>query len=270
MDRKEMIKKLGEHLGVKPKYLGVPTFAYQIKTPNEVYTIDRQGDITAQDGETITMEEILTLTRTEEVVDGPEEIVTEENEVNKPEAEELPTDKIMELDGFELKLNMEDQTAISLKNIINMLYSKQHLIAMAFQTDKHYMDDVFAEDLSKESVDDLEGLKNAIQKLGQGRCPGFQIDFHEKTFSFLLLGTEITPEKTAAFKDLCVLIANYSKTLKRASFKKVQEDNPKYALRTWLIRIGMNGPEYKETRKTLLKHLEGSAAFRTVGDEHEA
>ncbi|MFU0800217.1 MAG: hypothetical protein ACFWUE_06085 [Xylanivirga thermophila] len=26
MDRKELVKILGEHLGVKPKYLGVPSF----------------------------------------------------------------------------------------------------------------------------------------------------------------------------------------------------------------------------------------------------
>jgi len=29
MDRKEMVKILGEHFGVKPKYLGAPSFQYQ-------------------------------------------------------------------------------------------------------------------------------------------------------------------------------------------------------------------------------------------------
>ena len=68
-----------------------------------------------------------------------------------------------------------------------------------------------------------------------------------------------------------VQINNYSKKLKRASFKQSQDDNPKYALRTWLTRIGMNGRDYKETRKTLLKNLEGSAAFRKVEveDNHD-
>ena len=40
MDRKEMIKQLSEHFGMKPKYLSVPSFAYEITTENEVYTID--------------------------------------------------------------------------------------------------------------------------------------------------------------------------------------------------------------------------------------
>ncbi len=43
MTRKEIVKKLGEHLGVTPKYLSVPSFNYQITTADEIYTIDRHG-----------------------------------------------------------------------------------------------------------------------------------------------------------------------------------------------------------------------------------
>ncbi len=32
MDRKELIQTLGEFLGATPKYLGVPSFAYEIVT----------------------------------------------------------------------------------------------------------------------------------------------------------------------------------------------------------------------------------------------
>jgi hypothetical protein len=32
MTRKEIVKRLGEHLGVTPKYLSVPSFNYQITT----------------------------------------------------------------------------------------------------------------------------------------------------------------------------------------------------------------------------------------------
>ena len=30
MDRKEKVKILGKHLGIKPKYLGAPSFAYKV------------------------------------------------------------------------------------------------------------------------------------------------------------------------------------------------------------------------------------------------
>jgi hypothetical protein len=273
MDRKEMIKLLGEHFGVKPKYLSVPSFAYEIRTENEVYTIDRHGGITKGDGEHITMEEILNQqVQLEPLADQAlnDEVQMNEVEVQDETQNAETTDPLEELGGVEVKLNIEEHTADSLKNIINMLASKQRLIMMAFETEEHFMDDDFAEDLSKIEIDDLKGLNEALEGLGTNRCSGFQIDFEEQTFTFKLSSSDLKQERIKAFQDLCVLIARYAKTLNRASFKQAQDDNPKYALRTWLIRIGMNGPEYKESRKTLLKHLRGSGAFRKVGGSNEA
>ena len=54
---------------------------------------------------------------------------------------------------------------------------------------------------------------------------------------------------------------------KRIHAKAVNEENEKYALRIWLTRLGMNGPEYKGTRKVLMENLSGHAAFRTEADK---
>lgn len=51
-------------------------------------------------------------------------------------------------------------------------------------------------------------------------------------------------------------------TQKFASSKKPQFENPKFAMRTWLNRIGFIGEEFKNPREHLCKHLEGSAAWR--------
>ena len=267
MDRKKLVKTLGEHFGVKPKYLSVPTFDYEIRTENEVYTIDRYGTITKEGGESITTEEILNQqVQPEPQIDREQsdEVSMNEIEAQDENQNEETTHLLEELGGIEVKLNFEEHGADTLKNIINMLASKQRLIMKAFETEEHFMDDDFAEDLSKKEIDDLKGLKEVLEELGINRCPGFKIDFDEKTFTFKLYSSKLNPERIKAFQDLCVLIARYGRALNRASFKQAQDDNPKYALRTWLIRIGMNGPEYKESRKTLLKHLEGSSAFRKV------
>jgi len=260
MDRKVMIKKLGEHFGVKPKYLSVPSFNYEIRTEDEVYTIDRFGVITTLAGETVTMEELLSSQVVEEP-SGEAEIMQAAETAEEPIASRIGN-ALTSLDGAEIKMDMDGHTSESLKNIINMIASKQGLIMKAFETDISFMDDDFAEDLHLEESHDLETLQKSLIQLGPDRCPGFQIDFEEETFAFYLGDAELTPEKISAFKDLCELISECAKTLKRASFKPAQDDNPKYALRTWLIRIGMKGPDYQETRKTLLKHLEGSGAFR--------
>ena len=46
-----------------------------------------------------------------------------------------------------------------------------------------------------------------------------------------------------------------------------QDDNPKFALRTWLIRLGMKGKGYKGVRKALLENLEGNSAFRKLPND---
>ncbi|MBZ4647626.1 MAG: hypothetical protein JG777_3115, partial [Clostridia bacterium] len=37
----------------------------------------------------------------------------------------------------------------------------------------------------------------------------------------------------------------------------------KFTFRVFLIRLGMVGDEYKDTRKILLENLEGNSAFRS-------
>lgn len=274
MDRKEMVKKLGEHFGVKPKYMSAPSFDYELRTEEEVYTIDRHGGITKRDGESILLESILSQQVTEEPGEVKElDLTVEQIKKEQPagKAQSAPQKKLAdELNGIEVKLNMEGHTPSSLKNIINMIYSKERLIMMAFETEEAFMDDGFAEELDKIEVAGPEDLKKEIENLGEDRCPGFHLDLEEKTFTFRLQRSNLDAERIRAFQDLCILIATYARTLKRASYRQAQEDNPKYALRTWLIRIGMNGEQYKETRKTLMKNLEGSGAYRKTGENHEA
>ncbi|WP_461206080.1 hypothetical protein [Clostridium sp. DL1XJH146] len=278
MDRKAIVKALGEHFGVKSKYLSVPTFNYEVRTATETYTIDRFGNITTREGQLMTLEDILNAPQ-EEVTEvaAPNETVnavaneegteaTENNELE--ETVEGAPEAIQEVTGLEIKLPLEGHTATGIINIINMLYSKQKLIMLSFKSNVSFMDATFAKDLSKESVETLEELNGVIKKLGEARCPGLAFNLEEETLTFKLDGIQMDDEKLNAFKDLCVLISDTAKKLKRASFKQAQDDNPKYAFRTWLIRIGMKGNEYKATRKTLLKNLEGSGAFRTVGEEN--
>jgi hypothetical protein len=246
MDRKEMVKKLGEFLGVKPKYLNVPTFAYEIVTEEETYTIDRQGTITNSAGEVKTFEEI----------------------INPPEPETMDEEKpaVLDLDGIEVTLPLEGHTGNTLRNLVNMLYSKQHLIIMAFDTNEPLMVETFPEELSKKEISTFEEFKKALDELGLERIPGLAFDFEDETFSIKLAAQNLDAEKVAAFQDLIAFINQNAKKQKRASLKRAQDDNPKYAFRTWLIRLGMNGPEYKTTRKVLLQNLEGSAAFRKVSE----
>lgn len=58
-----------------------------------------------------------------------------------------------------------------------------------------------------------------------------------------------------------------AKTLKSASPKPQQTENPKYAMRTWLLRLGFIGEEFATAREIITKHLDGDASFRN-GEWH--
>ena len=45
MNKKEKIKALETYFGVKATYLRVPSCAYEIKTNDDTYTIDRAGKV---------------------------------------------------------------------------------------------------------------------------------------------------------------------------------------------------------------------------------
>jgi len=258
MNRKEMVKKLGEFLGVKPTYLNVPTFAYEIVTDEETYTIDREGTITTSAGEEKTFEEVMNPQVSEE------KITEQESEVEGNEK-----GKGFDLDGIELTLPMEGHTGTTLRNLVNMLFSKQHLILKAFETTEPLMDGTFAEDLSTKETGTLAEFHKALDELGPERLPGLTFDFGNQTFTIKLATESLDPKKIEAFQELATLINQNAQKQKRASFKQVQDDNPKYAFRTWLIRLGMNGQEYKTTRKVLLANFEGSGAFRKVSEPNE-
>ena len=85
----------------------------------------------------------------------------------------------------------------------------------------------------------------------------------EEKVSFTGFPTASDYDHLTAFGHLAILMNQQAISQKRIQAKDVNDENEKYALRTWLLRLGMNGPDFKETRKILMENLSGHAAFRT-------
>ncbi len=251
MERKVLVKKLGEYFGIKPKYLGAPSFAYALVTGNEVYTVLKDGKITTSNGEIVSFE---TLTQ-QEVSDIASD--TENND-----------------DGeFEIYFPMKDHTGKTLLNIINMLASKQNLIIPSLGLNTLLVDEEFSTVLNEQTINSIKDFKGSFEKAGPENCSGLTIDFDTELLTFHINGDDLNNDRINAFADLAVFINKNAKILSRTSPKPAQTNNPKYAFRTWLIRLGMNGEEFKQVRKVLLSSLEGNSAFRIpkskeMGEEH--
>ena len=66
-----------------------------------------------------------------------------------------------------------------------------------------------------------------------------------------------------SYIQLCLALSQMAKEVRTASPKPQQTENPKYAMRTWLLRLGFIGDEFKTARELLTRRLDGDAAFRS-------
>lgn len=256
MTRKELVHKLAEHLGVRPVYLAAPTFAYQVGE----YTVGRQGNILDSVGQVLELEALL--------ADGKEE--PEVETVAEQEIETLPTADETKLAtmtqtttepiNLEIGLPLEGYQGQSLRNLMNIIYSKQPLIKKALGLG---FDLVSKEVISALDQQPMTTLKHFQDALDDHSCPGIRFDFKNETITFKLGQGGNNPEKVEAATQLLALVNLSARRSKQNISPKVRDtDNEKYTFRTWLLRLGMIGDEYKLARKVLLKNLSGNSAFR--------
>lgn len=74
-----------------------------------------------------------------------------------------------------------------------------------------------------------------------------------------------------AYSCLVTAICNMAKNQKRVTATEKPEENAKYAMRLFLIRLGFIGNEYKTARKILLRNLAGNSSWKNGRSSmHEA
>lgn len=180
-----------------------------------------------------------------------------ESQETEDQTEEVPLD-------LELAFPVSQHNGVTLRNLVNLLYSRGKLIGKA--TGGHFhVEEGLVEKLKDDSC--TFAIMNFINAVSDyetehgAALEGLKITTEKVTFT----GFPTAPdhEHLTAFAQLAVLMNQQAISQKRIQAKDVNDENEKYALRTWLLRLGMNGPDFKETRKILMENLSGHAAFRT-------
>lgn len=244
MSRKEMVQALEAKWAVKAKYLGMPSCAYEITGEKGTFQIDKAGRILDPEGREHGIGELL--------ADAPAQSVEESESVETGEPN---------FQGYAFSL--EGHTVLSLRNLVNMLASKQALISAAFGLGQPLLERALAEELDWIMIENVDAFVAVWRNLVRGRAPGLALDLATHTLILQLPKENPTLEEMTAFRDLAIGIDASAKKLKHSSLKPAQEENPKFAFRTWLIRLGLNGDDFKTTRKVLLANLAGDSSFRS-------
>ena len=192
---------------------------------------------------------------------------TEEEETipeEQPSSEEQPAAE--DVDELTISLPMAGHTAQSIRNFLNLMYSRGPLLNKAMGTNFTVSQGLLdaLEQATPHTVSEmLDELEEYRLRAGTTGMTGIQITVEKISMSFV---GPLTQEKVSAYTELCSAMNRMAVTQKRIQAKTVNDANEKYALRIWLIRLGLNGDEHKTIRRLLMQNLSGHAAFRTEED----
>ena len=246
-ERKAMVAVVSKVLGEKPVYCGAPTFSYKIgafeitkdgslcfddaldeATVARVRTALREAGFTSEDWEN---EGICADTgakepsTTESATSETPCEDTAQNDSTPTETADAEADSSEDSLSISLPRSLFTETA--LQNLDALLLSKGRLIRHAFDI--------------REATYTLEGDR----------------------ITFAWLHGTITDETAKAYAEFISKLCLMARTQKRVTAKEKIVDNEKYAFRCFLLRLGMIGSAYKESRKILMQNLTGSSAFKS-------
>lgn len=230
-NRKDVVKAMEEITGSSAKYMGPPTFAYTVGD----FTVDRDGCVGHESEETLV-------------------------DIQAQLAERgLAGEKA---DTLAVSIPIAGHTADSIKNLVFMIHSKQYLLEKALGSRAVAVSDKLSEQFEKEETADRETV---IGMIGGEEAAGISFADGKITFTIPMPGDG----ETEAYTELFAKMAQAAKEHRRVSPKETIEENEKYYMRAWLVRIGLGGREYKNERSILLNNLKGHTAFRTEADRQK-
>ena len=195
--------------------------------------------------------------------------------------------------GVHIHIGAKGHTPQTLRNLANIMASHESLIAEALDLDHGRMnrycktvDPKFLEVLNKKKPDTMAKFADiwyGTQDADYGRnhhynesryhMLNYHATFTKGTVEFRLFQFDAPADgkqnglhagRLKAYIQFCLALSQMAKEVKFASAKPQQHENPKYAMRTWLLRLGFIGDEFKTAREVLTKKLSGDAAFRTA------
>lgn len=193
--------------------------------------------------------------------------------------------------GVHIHIGVDGHNAKTLRNLANIMASHEALLAEALNLDAgrinrycKMVDPTFLEKLNKKKPKTLSQLEDiwytSHNSYGSRRehynnsryhMLNYHSTFTKGTIEFRLFQFDAPSNgkrnglhagQLKSYIQLCLALSQMAKEVKSATSKPQQNENPKYAMRTWLLRLGFIGDEFKTARDILTNRLRGDTAFR--------
>lgn len=181
--------------------------------------------------------------------------------------------------GIHVHIDASPFNANTLRNITNIMAAKEDLIYKALQVTvarQHRwcrpVEQRFLDEINSRRPQTLDQVKRIWYNGGDRshthyddsryHCLNLHSVFQKGTVEFRLFNGTLHAGKIKAYIQLCLAIGAQALNQRCASRTKTQTTNEKYTFRTWLLRLGLIGDEFKTARLHLLEHLDGCIAWR--------
>ena len=191
--------------------------------------------------------------------------------------------------GLHVHVDASNHNRQSLKNLIGIMYSKEDILFKALQVNearaKRWCKKVRepmlkkARQLSADETQDLTLLENVwyegeVKKTDHYNWTRYYAlnlhsVFYRGTVEWRCFNSTLDPVQAAAYVHLCLAISAQAIAQRSTVMQKTHSDNELFTFRVWLVRLGLNGSEFKATRDCLLAHLDGDRAWRRDKDSYE-
>ncbi len=191
--------------------------------------------------------------------------------------------------GIHVHVDAANHNRQSLKNLIGIMYSKEDILFKALQVSesraerwcKKVREPMLrqARTLSSDETTDLtqlervwyEGVVENTEHYNWTRYHALNLHsvFYRGTVEWRCFNATLHAGKIAAYVNLCLAISAQAIAQRSTVMRKTKSENELFTFRVWLVRLGLNGEEFKHTRDHLLAHLEGDRAWRHDKDSYE-
>lgn len=232
-NRRELASALAQYLNTCAVYLGPPTFAYQIGNIH----LSREGILSGNN-----LDGIFPFLEMQGV------ITVQPKQIQKP----------AENTAQNIQIPLEGYTPVNLRNLLSMLYSKQWLIRKAYSMPALHIPESAVNSMPTDTLESV--VQSLLDLKAAGALTGIDIACEQITFS---IDADADLEAVQTFLQHVVQSA---KTATRVYSAYHPQENEKYIMHGWLIRLGLTGPEHKALRKSLMSNLRGNCAFRSATD----
>lgn len=135
-------------------------------------------------------------------------------------------------------------------------------------SEQHYTVHISSDQISTETLTKLEAIIAGKATLLRNALGASKLSIipNEQGYAFPWFQIESNADEQNAYHVLIEKLIDFARERTRVTASDKETDNPKYAFRCFLLRLGFIGAEYKRERAILLRNLEGNGAFKSGSD----